>query len=120
MARLGAVAGVVFSGNEVASLYVGEERVPTVPSAPVIASVVYDGLGSMQVTFTPPENDGGSEITGYAVQVLSPDWTSDGLVTAEDGVLVVGGEWIGEDFQIAAVNEVGEGLRSAPVTGTIS
>jgi hypothetical protein len=118
MARIGSVAAAPFVGDTFASLYLGDERVPTVPGKPTIDVVASEG-GEIGLFFFPPENDGGSAITGYKF------YFDDVEVTPYDSSPTSGGRLVafffgpsGPSAQVSAVNAVGEGPRSAPVTVT--
>jgi len=90
--------------------------VPGAPSAPEVSEVTKE---SCQLSWTAPEEDGGSPVTGYFIErstagssrwlrvnkELAPDtsYTVDGLI--EDTEYV---------FRIVAVNKVGEGEPGAP------
>jgi hypothetical protein len=71
--RIGSVPAATLLGDEVASLYVGAERVPTVPSAPTItlAQIFVDPDPAMGAElfceWTAPEFDGGLPIFGYEI-----------------------------------------------------
>jgi len=108
MARLGSVAAAPFVGGEFVSLYVGATRVPTVPGKPAVTSAA-SSLGFVDITFTDPENSGGSEITSYRFYIDEEE--------AEPALLGAGTATIGEsgDFvRVAAENEVGLGPKSDP------
>jgi hypothetical protein len=115
MARIGSIAAAPFAGDQFVSLYLGAERVPTVPGAPTITSAFFTGSSSF-VAFTPPANDGGESITDYLVYVA-------GQLTAPDNIENNEAAFNNQDLsglavQVAAVNAVGEGPKSAPVTVT--
>jgi hypothetical protein len=103
--------------GEVAAVYLGSQEVwsagPTVPGAPTITSgFAYVESGDAEIYFDPPASDGGSQITGYKYYVngleVTPDNEGEGfvLLTATAG----------DSVQVSAVNAVGEGPKSAPVT----
>jgi len=124
MARLGSVAAAPFVGDTFASLYLGNERVPTVPGKPVVGQPVVEiqgGEAPIDYTaiffFNNPANDGGSEITDYKVfvdgQEVTPDEISDNVVF--DFVVTLAEPAPGSSVQVSAVNAVGEGPRSDPL-----
>jgi hypothetical protein len=119
MARLGSVAAAPFVGSEFVSLYLGEERVPTVQGKPSV-NAAYDNF----ISVTQPQNDGGSAITSeswrvYVDGVFKPldefEFAGDGgwsLFLSNDTLVP------GEAVQVSAINAVGEGPRSAPFAAT--
>jgi hypothetical protein len=121
--RIGSVAAAPFVGSEFVSLYLGAERVPTVPGKPVIEQLTFVGLPGIaaELYFNAPANDGGEEIFGYRFflngqETLPEDITEDGIV-ADFLAAIVQGE-VGDVFQILAANAVGEGPLSDPVAVT--
>jgi hypothetical protein len=111
MARLGSVAAAPFLGGEFVSLYLGTERVPTVPGP-----MAWDGTppasggDQFDEPFVAPVNDGGSEITGYNI------YEDDVLViqiepTESLGALAIFATPGVYEIAVAAVNAVGEGPR---------
>jgi len=129
-----------------AAVYLGSEQVwsaATVPGAPTALGEWNNAL----IYWTDPADDGGSPITGYKVYVTGgpdlfssemyddTDVTARGVINkppdpeneapagdAEWKMGVDGGIVAGEDlvWQVAAVNAVGEGPKSAPLTATIA
>jgi len=91
---------------------------PTVPDAPVIGTATA-GNASATVTWTAPTNDGGSPITGYAVQVVNAGTGTPigGLHPAAAGAtsLTVTGLVNGTAvaLQVQAINAIGSGPFSA-------
>jgi hypothetical protein len=80
---------------------------PTVPGAPTITSAI-DGNSA---TWTAPANNGGSTITAYKFYI---DGVYDGYnSSATESVEPV---FTGQVVEVSAVNAVGEGPKSAPVT----
>jgi len=96
---------------------------PVTPAATVPAGVTQVtsviGDASMTVRWTVPVDDGGSAVTGYAIQYSADagsTWIQAGTATATDRSFVVtrltnGVVYL---FRVAAVNDVGRGTFSAP------
>ena len=97
----------------------------TVPGVPVLGEITAAD-GSVTVRWTAPETDGGSPVTGYAVQVVGADGQAVGALRtagANATSLEVTGLTNGTDyrFQVRAVNALGVGefsILSASVTPT--
>ena len=100
------------------------------PDAPTIGSVTPE-LDSLAISWSPPLNDGGSDITAYDLRHIetSADETVDSNWTAEEDVWTTGGgdlEYtltgltadIQYDIQVRAVNAEGDGSWSETVTGS--
>jgi hypothetical protein len=125
MARLGSVAAAPFLGGEFVSLYLGAERVPTVPGKPVIVQATFVGLEGVdcEVFFNAPSSDGGSAIVDNkiywnGVEVSFIEIDEDGVVADFLATIELGD--VGDVVRISAVNAVGEGPLSAPFTVTAS
>ena len=88
----------------------------TVPSAPTNVTA-YAGNGRATVEFEAPEDNGGSEITGYEVTV-SP---GDRVVTGTASPIVVTGLTNGTSytFTVRAVNRAGSGEPSEPSNAVV-
>lgn len=84
---------------------------PTVPGAPTITNAVAETL----ITWSAPESNGGSPITGYKLYV-NGQWDT-APYGASDFTSVDGYE-AGTVVRVSAVNAAGEGPQSAPVTVT--
>ena len=85
------------------------KRKPSRPGPPTITSAT-DGNPA---TWTAPATDGGSTITAYRVYVNGVwDTASYDINSFESVDAVIAGQVI----QVSAVNAVGEGPKSAPVT----
>ena len=108
MARLGSIAAAPFLGDQFVSLYVGATRVPTVPGKPTITGVVFNSANNYDaVSWEAPSSNGGSAITAYK---LYADGVYDAtaqidLVSANSGALA-------GEYQVSAINAVGEGPLS--------
>jgi hypothetical protein len=89
----------------------------TVPGAPTIRVATVD-VGDTVVIFSVPD-DGGSEITSYkyyfdgveAIPFAEDDFSIEGEILA-----FFDGEKLGQDAEVSAVNAIGEGPKSDPVT----
>lgn len=68
---------------------------PHKPSQPQQVSLEVAGWDAVAVSFTPPQNDGGEEITGYMVEWW-PETDIEGYGTPEVQTLKVGGDVDGE------------------------
>jgi hypothetical protein len=128
--RAGSVAAAPFLGDQFVSLYLGAERVPTVPGKPVIteAGALIDEPANSGFTliFTPPASDGGSPITEYLYSVDGEPFTAvpassffddelQAIFTfwqgSSDPVVDYSG-FVGRSMRVRAVNAVGQGPLS--------
>ena len=103
------------------------EPVPTAPSAPVDLSLSTAGPGELRATWNAPDDDGGSEITGYTLQwkEASGDWDNPDHVS--EASLTGNGHTIagltgGTEYsaRVIAINDVGDSPPSTEATGTPS
>ena len=101
----------------------------SLPEAPTIGSVT-SKMGSLTISWAPPSNDGGSDVTAYDLRHIetTADETVDSNWTVVEDVWTTGG---GEleytvtgltsdteyDLQVRAVNAAGDGPWSVTVTG---
>jgi hypothetical protein len=114
MSRIGAIAAAPFLGGQFVSLYLGGERVPTVPGKPVILSVIGD-----EVEVTVANNGDGSEEGAFNLYVNGTL-----TVTQTDApwptVVVVAPDPLvpGDTVRVSSSNSIGEGPLSDPVTVT--
>ena len=101
-----------------------EVTTPTVPDAPTITRVD-SGDGQVNINWTAPSYNGGSDITGYKYRYRESNggtwesWTSFGggvTITSEDIAGLTNGT--AYDFQVRAVNAVGEGTESNTFSAT--
>jgi len=92
----------------------------TVPAAPSITSATADDA-SASIAFTPPGSDGGAAITNYEYRLDSGAWVplSPASTTSP---FTIPGLTNGQTYSVTlrAVNSVGAGAASAPVTVTPS
>jgi hypothetical protein len=120
-----------------AAVYLGSEQVwsaASVPGAPTSLGAFNEG----RLFWNDPADDGGSPITGYKVYVTGTDVfsnvysdtdvTSEGTINKppeEEGSPSGDVEWVSGvygidlEWRVSAVNAVGEGPKSAPLTATI-
>jgi surface protein len=89
---------------------------PVAPSAPTITSAT-PGNGSAVVAFTAPTSNGGSAITDYEYRLDGGAWVSVGSTSSP---FTITGLTNGTSYQVElrAVNGVGPGPESVPVTVT--
>jgi hypothetical protein len=107
MARIGSVAAAPFVGDEFAAIYLGAERVPTIPGKRKNVSAAWDG---------------GFTIVGWEDLSDFPGLSAGEYKFYFDGVEAVtdtAGEFLsnfaGQTLRMSAINSVGEGLLSDPV-----
>ncbi|MDA0969338.1 MAG: hypothetical protein O3A60_02750 [Planctomycetota bacterium] len=98
--------------------YLGDTLVAaTVPGAPTITSATYSsfGAGNTAIIYTAPSDNGGSAITGYKFYF-------DGVLTEPTSITSSANfqsqDYTGAVAEVSAVNAVGEGAKSDPVTVT--
>jgi hypothetical protein len=121
--KLGTSSVTLKLGTQSVTGYLGSAIVTaTVPGAPTITNAIAsEGNDESEVTFTPPESDGGSPITGYKFYFDGAEQTPDIPPTDGGGGNFFAGFFPGyrdQSAEVSAVNAVGEGPRSAPVTVT--
>lgn len=98
--------------------------VPGVPTAPEKLQCIDRSKTTVTLTWQPPRSDGGSPIRGYYVEKMRQD--SDEFDPAnrqicKDCTLTVENlsENMSYQFRVKAVNEVGDGEPSKPITVVI-
>lgn len=96
--------------------YLGDTLVAaTVPSAPTITSAVEVGGTDTELAWQAPATNGGSSITEYKFYADGSEQTPS---PQADFVVYLTGITSGAVVEVSAVNAVGEGPKSAPVTVT--
>jgi hypothetical protein len=111
MARIGSVAAAPILGDQFVSLYVGAERVPTVPQAPNVTFAEWNGDATLiGVQFGGDGlNDGGSTLTATSYYfdgtLQAPDLDGDEFST----------DFTGSVVRVSVSNAIGESLLSDPV-----
>ena len=90
--------------------------IPGTPDKPEITQV---DVSFISLSWTPPSHDGGSPITGYTIEqrdTIAASWTLASRDTVTDTTFTVTDLKAGEkyEFQVAAVNNVGQGPFSEP------
>jgi hypothetical protein len=116
-------AGTVVRVSAVNAIGEGAKSSPvtitTVPGSPTINDAYYDpGEGGTNVEWLAPASDGGTAITGYVVYFDSDPYTPTTVVTSTHYRFA--GNFSGSTVEVSAVNSVGEGPKSAPVTVTVA
>jgi hypothetical protein len=87
----------------------------TVPGAPTIASAFYDpGDGGTNVSWQSPASNGGAAISGYVVYFDGDSYAPTSVVNST--YYQFAENFSGSTAEVLAVNSVGEGPKSAPVT----
>jgi hypothetical protein len=113
--KLGTSSVTLKLGTQSVTGYLGSAIVTaTVPGAPTITSAT-DAGGDTEVYYTAPADDGGSAITAYK---FYRDGVEAIVVFGSAGFALLGGVGAGAVVEMSAVNAVGEGPKSAPVTVT--
>lgn len=87
---------------------------------PAVESTTAD---SVDLSWSPPDDDGGSDITDYIIEKkekFSPRWTEVAKVPSDQTELLVDDLKEGDDYQfrVTPVNKAGKGRPSSPVTAT--
>jgi hypothetical protein len=117
--NIGPSACTPYLGDQFASLYVGEERVPTVPGSIVFYNSLFIG-GNQEVEFMAPLNDGGSEITSLVFSfngsTITPNSTNFNVLANRYLSSFTGLDLRGQQVSGAAVNAIGQGRFSPPAT----
>ena len=104
-----AVAALLLCGAAPAATVQAQDGTPSAPRDLAAAS----GDTMVTLTWSPPANDGGSDLTGYQYQVDQGGWTDAGAADARS-VVVSGLENLRQyTFSVRAVNGTGPGAAAA-------
>jgi hypothetical protein len=109
MARIGSVAAAPFVGDQFVSLYLGAERVPTVPGKPVVSSVVSFSNEIAQATYS--FNNGGLD----AIPTFFFDDEEEGAGSEDATTASFDGAFLGTTFRMSVTNALGTSSLSDPV-----
>ena len=89
----------------------------SVPNPPTISSFTIGGT-SITLFWTPPQNNGGSEITGYLIEEIMPDSSiqSSGTVAGSITSIQLLGLTTGQSYtyRVIAINSIGNSSPSSP------
>jgi titin len=89
----------------------------SIPNPPTISSFTVGGT-SITLFWTPPENNGGSEITGYLIEEILPDSSiqPSGTVAGSITSIQLLGLTTGQSYtyRVVAINSIGNSLPSSP------
>jgi hypothetical protein len=104
--------------NPPSAVYLGATQVLSAVAVPGAPTIIFSGeeLGDTYITFSAPESDGGSAISGYKFYVDGVEVSPDFVSTSE--ARFVGQVFAGQELEMSAVNAAGEGPKSDPVTVT--
>ena len=115
--KLGTSSVTLKLGTQSVTGYLGSAIVTaTVPGAPTNVSAEYfAGAAATEVSWTDPQDDGGSSITGRVFYFDGVAVVPEELGQSEAQFFT---DYSGASVEVAAVNAIGEGPKSAPVTVT--
>jgi hypothetical protein len=111
--------------GEVAAVYLGATQVYSAVSVPGAPTGLEKQVSDYEsLIWTAPTSDGGSPITGYIVYLDGVDVTVSGFFVLS-GPALTPTEWapngsFSGSWTVAAVNAVGTGPQSAPLTASIN
>ena len=106
-------------GTQPAKVRLGAVSVQDVPGAMTLVSAVDGGPGQrIQLDVNAPADNGGSPLLAYHAYVDDVLEMTRSLVGIVPAGFFVEGDFRGLPVQVSAVNAVGEGPKSAPVTVT--
>jgi hypothetical protein len=116
--KLGNTTASLYLGSTPVAAYLGTEQVysaVSVPGAPT--GLEKQATDYESLTWTAPASDGGSPITGYIVYLDGVDVTASGDFSLPGPEWVPNGSFSGS-WTVAAVNAVGTGPQSSPLTAS--
>jgi hypothetical protein len=115
--KLGTTDAAIRLGSATpAAVYLGSEQVWTAATVPGAPTDVSASMGAQYtINYSPPASNGGSEITSYKFYSDGVEITPDGHTVGAEAVFSV--DYSGTQIQVSAVNAIGEGPKSAAITG---
>ncbi len=117
---LSSVAGAtVTDATAIGSVVDDDPATTTAPGAPTITTLAAGPTnGMLVVNWDPPPDDGGSPITGYELEIARPSETLVGAYTGLGANVVCGSPGVTCTLRVRAVNAIGPGTWSEPVSET--
>jgi titin len=100
---------------------------PTLPGAPESPSLGVSGPSELTLQWSPPANDGGAAITGYAISYTITSGVNAGQTATDTVGVEAGTQYVitsaqvnGTEYSatVAAINSVGTGPATSPVTAS--
>jgi hypothetical protein len=99
-------------------VFLGTAAVQTVPGAPTILSALESGGTLTLLAVNAPADNGGLPLTQYKAYIDGALVNTVAIVGIIPGSLTLAAGFSGSVAEVSAVNAVGEGAKSAPVTVT--